>query len=135
LILQRTIRQRLLVRFDAECRETICGTKLIYPPRTNPRSSLEQPKPLATQLGFDDIVEAATIGEDGARRIKRLPEEIRGLVWSAIEQGMQTRASTSSAVRILYTVIAIDRRTREWSVAQRLRQNDAATAAYELLYE
>jgi hypothetical protein len=34
-----------------------------------------------------------------------------------------------------WTVIAIDRKTCEWSVAQRLRQNDAATAAYELLYE
>ncbi len=33
-----------------------------------------------------------------------------------------------------WTVIAIDRKTREWSVAQRLRQNDAAGAAYELLY-
>jgi len=34
-----------------------------------------------------------------------------------------------------WTVIAIDRKTREWSVAQRVRQNDAAGAAYELLYE
>jgi ribosomal protein L18 len=34
-----------------------------------------------------------------------------------------------------WTVIAIDRKTREWSVAQRRRQNDAAAAAYELLYE
>ena len=34
-----------------------------------------------------------------------------------------------------WTVIAIDRKTREWSVAQRIRQNDAAAAAYELLYE
>ena len=34
-----------------------------------------------------------------------------------------------------WTVIAIDRRTREWSVAQRRRQDDAAAAAYELLYE
>ena len=34
-----------------------------------------------------------------------------------------------------WTVIAIDRKTREWSVAQRLRQNDAAGAAYGLLYE
>jgi hypothetical protein len=34
-----------------------------------------------------------------------------------------------------WTVIAIDRKTREWSVAQRLRQNDAAAAAYELLYK
>jgi hypothetical protein len=34
-----------------------------------------------------------------------------------------------------WTVIAIDRKTREWSVAQRLRQSDAAAAAYDLLYE
>ncbi len=54
-----------LVRFDAECRETICRIKLFYPPGTNALSSLEQLKPLATQLGFHDIVEAATIGEDG----------------------------------------------------------------------
>lgn len=33
-----------------------------------------------------------------------------------------------------WTVIAIDRKTREWSVAQRRRQNDAAAAAYDLLY-
>jgi len=54
-----------LVRFDAECRATICRIKLFYPPRTNPLSSLDRLKPLGTQLGFDDIVEAATIGEDG----------------------------------------------------------------------
>jgi hypothetical protein len=54
-----------LVRFDAECRETICRIKLFHPPRTNPLSALEQLKPLGTQLGFDNIVEAATIGEDG----------------------------------------------------------------------
>jgi hypothetical protein len=34
-----------------------------------------------------------------------------------------------------WTVVAIDRKTREWSVTQRARQNDAAAAAYELLYE
>ena len=34
-----------------------------------------------------------------------------------------------------WTVIAIDRKTREWAVAQRQRQSDAAAAAYELLYE
>jgi len=34
-----------------------------------------------------------------------------------------------------WTVIAIDRKTREWSVAQRRRQNDAAEAAYDLLYK
>ena len=34
-----------------------------------------------------------------------------------------------------WTVIAIDRKTREWSVAQRRRQNDAAAAAYDLLYK
>jgi hypothetical protein len=54
-----------LVTLNAECRETICRVKLVYPPRTNALSSLEQLKPLAKQLGFGDIVEAATIGEDG----------------------------------------------------------------------
>ncbi len=34
-----------------------------------------------------------------------------------------------------WTVIAIDRKTREWSVAQRRRQNEAAAAAYDLLYD
>jgi hypothetical protein len=33
-----------------------------------------------------------------------------------------------------WTVIAIDRKTREWAVAQRRRQMDAAEMAYELLY-
>jgi hypothetical protein len=34
-----------------------------------------------------------------------------------------------------WTVIAIDRKTREWTVAQRLTQNAAATADYELPHE
>lgn len=33
-----------------------------------------------------------------------------------------------------WTTVAIDRATREWSVAQRLRQIEAARAAYESLY-
>jgi hypothetical protein len=33
-----------------------------------------------------------------------------------------------------WTTVAIDRGTREWSVAQRDRQTDAAEAAYTLLY-
>ena len=34
-----------------------------------------------------------------------------------------------------WTTIAIDRPTREWSVAQRQKQMDAAVAACELLYQ
>jgi hypothetical protein len=34
-----------------------------------------------------------------------------------------------------WTTIAIDRSTREWAIAQRDRQLDAAVAAYERLYE
>jgi hypothetical protein len=33
-----------------------------------------------------------------------------------------------------WTTLAIDRRTRQWSVAQRMRQLEAARAAFELLY-
>ena len=33
-----------------------------------------------------------------------------------------------------WTTVAIDRATREWSIAQRLRQLDAVKAAYNLLY-
>ena len=33
-----------------------------------------------------------------------------------------------------WTTLAIDRRTREWSIAQRPRQSDAASAAYSGLY-
>jgi hypothetical protein len=33
-----------------------------------------------------------------------------------------------------WTTLAIDRATREWSIAQRIRQQEAAEAAYELLY-
>ena len=33
-----------------------------------------------------------------------------------------------------WTTLAIDRSTREWAVAQRVRQLQAAEAAYELLY-
>jgi hypothetical protein len=34
-----------------------------------------------------------------------------------------------------WTTLAVDRKTREWSVAQRVKQMDAAVAACELLYE
>ena len=34
-----------------------------------------------------------------------------------------------------WTTLAIDRSTREWSIAQRERQRDAASAAYSQLYE
>ncbi|HVE51451.1 MAG TPA: hypothetical protein VNG69_17755 [Casimicrobiaceae bacterium] len=33
-----------------------------------------------------------------------------------------------------WTTVAIDRATREWSIAQRRKQLDAATAAFALLY-
>jgi hypothetical protein len=33
-----------------------------------------------------------------------------------------------------WTTVAIDRETREWSIAQRDRQLDAAQAAFDLLY-
>ena len=33
-----------------------------------------------------------------------------------------------------WTTVAIDRTTREWSIAQRTRQLDAVAAAYALLY-
>ncbi len=33
-----------------------------------------------------------------------------------------------------WTTVAIDRATREWSIAQRRRQSDAAKAAYSKLY-
>jgi hypothetical protein len=34
-----------------------------------------------------------------------------------------------------WTTVAIDRATREWSIAQRRRQRDAAEAAHSTLYE
>lgn len=34
-----------------------------------------------------------------------------------------------------WTTIAVDRATREWSVAQRQRQQDSGVAAYSQLYE
>src|SRR5262245_12324607 len=34
-----------------------------------------------------------------------------------------------------WTTIAIDRKSREWSIAQRKSQMEAAQAAYKLLYE
>lgn len=54
-----------LVSIDAECRETICRVKLFYPPSTNAFSSLDQLRPIANQIGFDHVVEAATVGDDG----------------------------------------------------------------------
>jgi hypothetical protein len=53
-----------LVTLDAECRETICRVKLFHPPRTNALSSLEQLRPLAAELGFAGVAQAATIEED-----------------------------------------------------------------------
>jgi len=34
-----------------------------------------------------------------------------------------------------WTTFAVDRRTRQWAVAQALRQRDAASGAYEGLYD
>jgi hypothetical protein len=34
-----------------------------------------------------------------------------------------------------WTTLAIDRKSREWSIAQRKSQKEAASAAYKLLYE
>jgi hypothetical protein len=54
-----------LVAFDARCRATICRVKLFYPPGTSALSSLDELKPVAMQIGFDHVLEVATIGEDG----------------------------------------------------------------------
>ena len=59
------VRGLSLVTLEAECRETICRLKLVYPPGTNALSSSEQWRPVARQLGFGQIVEAATLAEDG----------------------------------------------------------------------
>jgi len=39
--------------------------KLFYPPGTNALSSLEKLRPIAQPIGFDHVVEVATLGEQG----------------------------------------------------------------------
>ena len=54
-----------LVRFDAECRQTLCRLKLFHPAGTNPVPLLQELKLVGAQLGFDHVAGAATMGEEG----------------------------------------------------------------------
>jgi hypothetical protein len=54
-----------LVSVEAECRETVCRLKLFYPAGTNSLASLEQFRPIASRIGLGQVVEVATIGDDG----------------------------------------------------------------------
>jgi hypothetical protein len=54
-----------LVSVEAECRETVCRLKLFYPAGTNSLASLDQFRPIASRIGLGQVVEVATIGDDG----------------------------------------------------------------------
>jgi hypothetical protein len=70
------------------------------------------------------------------RAIRTLQEEKNAAHRARVEHSQDTLlVQISNEDGQGWTVIAIDRSTREWSVAQRERKNDAAAAAYDLLYK
>ena len=54
-----------LVSLEAECRATICRLKVVHPAGTNALSSLGNFAPIATAIGFGDVVQVATLDETG----------------------------------------------------------------------
>ena len=86
------------------------------------------------------------------RRNKRWTSFVATPTRGRISRGLEEETNPLHRVRVEYTkdtllihlsdedgkgwtTIAIDRPSREWSVAQRKKQMDAAVAAFELLYE
>lgn len=69
------------------------------------------------------------------RRIRGLHEEGNPLHRVRVEHNKHTLlVHLSNEDGDGWTTLAIDRPTRQWSIAQRRRQLDAATAAFENLY-
>ena len=85
------------------------------------------------------------------RRSKRWTSFVASPTRGRVSRGLEEEGNPAQRVRVEHdrdtllihvsdedgkgwTTIALDRATREWAVAQRRRQLDAASAAYGLLY-
>jgi hypothetical protein len=74
-------------------------------------------------------------GESKGRRVRALQDERNPLHRVRVEHNQDTLLiHLSNEDGQGWTTVAIDRPTREWSVAQRRAQLEAAQAAYENLY-
>jgi hypothetical protein len=90
------------------------------------------PRPAARSRRWTSFV-AATQGK--GRAIRGLQEEGNAAHRVRVEHDRHTLlVHLSNEDGRGWTTLAIDRKTREWSIAQRKSQGEAASAAYGLLY-
>jgi len=88
-------------------------------------------KPTARSRRWTSFVGTARTG----RAIRGLQEEGRPQHRVRVEHNRDTLlVHISDEDGEGWTTLAIDRTTREWAIAQRRRQMDAAQTAYDLLY-
>ena len=93
--------------------------------------SKQLPKPSRKSVRWTSFVASAARG----RVVRGLEEEGNPQHRVRVEHNRDTLlVHISDEEGLAWTTIAIDRATREWSVAQRRRQRDAAEAAYNQLY-
>ena len=93
--------------------------------------SKKLPKPAKRSRRWTSFVGASTAG----RVVRTLHEENNPAHRLRVEHNQHTLLiHVSNEDGDGWTTIALDRATREWSIAQRRRQLDAAIAACELLY-
>jgi hypothetical protein len=89
------------------------------------------PKPPAGSRRWTSFVGAAATG----RAVRGLHEEGNPDHRVRVEHDKHTLlVHVSDEDGQGWTVLAIDRASRQWAIAQRTRQSDAAVAAYGLLY-
>jgi hypothetical protein len=89
------------------------------------------PKPGRKSVRWTSFVGSAVRG----RVVRGLEEEGNPQHRVRVEHNRDTLlVHVSDEAGLAWTTIAIDRATREWSIAQRPRQRDAAEAAYNQLY-
>jgi hypothetical protein len=89
------------------------------------------PKPVKRSMRWTSFVGAPAAG----RVVRGLQEERNPAHRLRVEHNKHTLLiHLSDENGPGWTTIALDRATREWSIAQRERQLDAAKAAYEQLY-
>ena len=88
-------------------------------------------KPPRRSVRWTSFVAAAPRG----RVVRGLEEEANPRHRVRVEHNRDTLlVHISDESGLGWTTVAIDRSTREWSIAQRARQLDAAAAAYRQLY-
>ena len=98
---------------------------------TDVRSGGSVPRPSARGRRWTSFVAASGRG----RAIRGLQEEGNSSHRVRVERDRQTLlVHVSNEDGRARTTLAIDRKFREWSIAQRRSQLDAAKAAYERLY-